>query len=343
MADLIGKLTTGGWQIIAPVTFAPDHTGGYFSECFFVEREEKKAFLKLMDISQFADFGRLLQGLSEFKYETELVRHSTEKRLSRVVRLLESGELETDPTNTIPLLRTLPYLIFERGEGDIRATVDVSQNVSNKWRFCVLHRAVSGLLQLHQANIAHQDIKPSNVIRFIDNELKIGDLGRSTQRGNSAPHDTLRVAGALSYAPFELQYSYIMPDWIHRRLATDVFHIGCLLVYVFTNIVLPAHVFKHLELVYHPDKWGDPYLQVVPHIKAALELSITELAEDFPQLYRAELISIVRDMCNPDPMNRGVGPGPRSNVGTTLWLQKFVSKFDILEKRASLLARQNYA
>ncbi len=341
MPNLIGMKTISGWTITEKVTFAPDHTGGYFSECFYVEKDNVKSFLKLLDISNFTDIGKLLQGLSEFKYETQLVQVSTEKRLSRVVRLVESGELEVDPNNAVPVLRKVPYLIFERGQGDIRSTVDVSKSVSDKWRFCILHRATSGLLQLHQANIAHQDLKPSNVLLFSNEQLKIGDLGRSTQRGNNAPHDSLQIAGALSYAPFELQYSYLLPDWVQRRLATDVFHVGCLLVYIFTNIVLPTHVFDRLAPIYQPTAWGDPYPQVVPHIKAALEQSLLELADDFPLLFKDELIAIVRDMCNPDPERRGVGLGPRSNVGTTLWLQKFVSRFDIMEKRAGLPARNN--
>lgn len=343
MSNRIGKKTTGGWTIVEPVIFASDHTGGYFSECFYVERGSEKAFLKLLDISNIVDFGELLQGLSEFKYETQIVQLSTDRRLSRVVRLVESGELEVDPSNPIPILRTLPYLVFERGEGDIRETVDVSKIVSDKWRFCILHRAASGLLQLHQANIAHQDLKPSNVLRFADEQLKIGDLGRSTLRGNSAPHDSLGIPGALSYAPFELQYSFVLADWIQRRLATDVFHVGCLMVYVFTNIVLPAHVFDRLDPVYKPSAWGDPYPQVVPHIKAALEKSLAEMAEDFPLAFREDMISMVRDMCNPDPEKRGTGSGPRSDAGTSLWLQKFVSRFDIMEKRAGLAARKQNA
>lgn len=181
MADLIGKSTPGGWTIVEAVQFSADHTGGFFSECFYVERGAEKAFLKLIDISGFSSFEELLQGLTAFKYETQLVAMSTQKGLSRVVRLIESGELEVDAANPIPLLQKLPFLIFERGEGDSRGTVDISQAVSDKWRFCILHRSAAGLMQLHQANVAHQDLKPSNVIRFSSEMLKIGDLGRSSQ------------------------------------------------------------------------------------------------------------------------------------------------------------------
>ena len=343
MPNLIGKKTIKGWEIVEALALPPDHTGGYFSKCYFVERGSDKAFLKLIDISQIKDFAQLFQGLAEFRYETQLVQASTNKRLSRVVRLLESGELEVDPTNPTPILQKLPYLVFERGQGDIRDTVDVSKSVLDKWRLCVLHRAASGLLQLHQANIAHQDIKPSNVIRIADDDLKIGDLGRSSQRGNAAPTDNYEIAGAFTYAPFELRYSYILPDWVRRRLATDVFHVGCLVVYVFTNIILPIHVLDRLAPPFQPSVWGDPYPQVIPQIKEALEKSLSEIAGDFPVEFREELVSIVRDMCNPDPEKRGIGQGPRSSAGTSLWLQKFVSRFDIMEKRANIVARHRNA
>ena len=340
MANIIGMATAGGWKVSEAVTFPADHTGGYFSECFYVEKGPEKAFLKLLDISRFPDMGQLMQGMSEFAYETELVKLSTAKGLSRVVRLLESGELEVDPSNAIPVLRRIPFLVFERGEGDIRSTVDVSHPVTDKWRFCVLHRAAAGLLQLHKANIAHQDLKPSNVIRITGEELKIGDLGRSTIRGRSAPHDSLSIAGARSYAPFELRYSYELADWLQRRIATDVFHVGCLTVYVFTNVVLPGLVFQKLDQAYHPAEWGDPYMGVVPHIKAALQEALDDLEKDFPEAFQKELCAIVSDMCDPDPNRRGLGSGVRSSVGTTLWLQSFVSRFDILAKRASVLIKQ---
>lgn len=343
MADLIGRTTAGGWVIVEKIKFPPDHTGGYFSESFFVERGKERAFLKLMDITNFGDLQELLAGLAGFSYETKLISHTTDRGLSRVVNLLESGELEVDPGNPIAVLRRLPYLVFERGVGDIRRTVDVSAAVSEQWRFCVLHKTAAGLLQLHQANIAHQDLKPSNVIQIADDNLKLGDLGRSSMRGNAAPHDGLSVAGAHSYAPFELTYSYVLPDWIERRIATDVFHMGCLAVFVFTNIVLPAAVYSRLEPAYQPGTWGDSYEGVVPHLKAALARTLAEISNDFPVAFRHDLSALVADMCNPDPLKRGSGNKSGSSIGTTLWLQKYVSRFDLLEKRSRMNSKISHA
>lgn len=332
----IGTATKDGWVVVQQVQFPADHTGGYFSESYIVEKEKKRAFLKLLDVSVFGTLANLQQGLAEFSYETHLAKYSVEKKLARIVRLLESGELEVDPANTVPFLRTVPYLVFELGVGDIRGTVDVSKSVTNRWRFCVLHRASAALLQLHQANVAHQDLKPSNVIQIASDDLKLADLGRSTMRGLAAPHDVYDIPGSKRYAPYELRYSYLLPDW-QRRIATDVFHVGCLAVFVFTNVVLPGMVFDELEPPYRPDAWGDPYLAVVPHIQSALARSLHTLSNDFPAPFRDELVGIVGDMCHPDPSLRGSGKGPRSDVGTAVWLQRFVSRFDILAKRAGVI------
>ena len=115
--------------------------------------------------------------------------------------------------------------------------MDVSKTVSDQWRFFVLHQTALALLQLHQQSIAHQDVKPSNVLLFGADKLKLGDLGRSSLRGKPAPHDAMHVAGAWNYAPFEQRYAHLPADWLERRLSTDVFHLGCLVVFAFTNIV----------------------------------------------------------------------------------------------------------
>lgn len=334
--DLTGMTTPQGWTLASKVAFPSDHTGGHFSDCYHGERGGDKAFVKVLDISSAKGLNELLANLSSFQYETGLVTFSTQQRMSRVVRLLESGELVADPTNPTEVLRNLPFLVFERGDGDIRESVDVSAKVSNHWRLTILHQTAAGLIQLHRGNIAHQDLKPSNVLRIGDTSLKVADLGRSSRRGAVAPHDTLDVPGALKYAPFELSYSYVLPDWTKRRLATDVFHMGCLTMYVFTNVVFPTEVFARMDPVYRPGKWGDPYPSVIPHIKTAMEEVLADVSVDLPDAFRGDLVPLIRDLCNPDPESRGTAIGSLRNVGTSLWLEKFVSRFAALTKRAAI-------
>lgn len=332
--DLIGKTTAAGWKITQPVIHGADHTGGYFSSCFNVERGDEKAFLKALDIEKF-DIGQLSDLVSAFEYETRLVHLCRERRLRRIVQVLDSGTIERD--HAVPLLRKVPYLVFEvANAGDIRPTVDVSKAVNDEWRFFVLHQTAAALMQLHKEAIAHQDLKPSNVLRFSGEVLKLGDLGRSSLRGVAAPHDSLPCAGALNYAPFEQRYSYEVADWVERRLTTDVFHLGCLATYVFTNIVLPQYVMQRLPSAYSPEHWGGPYVDVLPHIRSAFVAAVGELSGDFPARYRSDLEALVLDLCDPDPAKRGrVALGPNRSPDL-LWLQRVTSKLDALEKASRL-------
>lgn len=332
--NLQGKTTPGGWFVGEPVTFAADHTGGYFSNCFYVEKDGKTAFLKALDIEKF-DISQLMGVMAGFEYESELLKICKDKRLSRIVQVIESDRIERDP-NASAVLRYVPFLVFELAEGDIRNSVDASSAVSDQWRFYVLHQTTLALMQLHGQAIAHQDLKPSNVLLFGADKLKLGDLGRSSLRGKQAPHDGLALPGARNYAPFEQRYSHVPADWVERRLSSDVFHLGCLTVFSFTNICFPEYVMEKLPEPYRPDNWGAAYIEVMPHIQSSLAIAIQEISVDFPSRFRANLISIVLDLCHPDPSRRGRANTEGSSVAGLLWLQRYASRFDILEKTSRI-------
>ncbi|MCW5613189.1 MAG: hypothetical protein KIS83_21330 [Rubrivivax sp.] len=338
--NLEGKTTPGGWVIRGKVMFGDGHTGGHFSDCYFVEKDGQRAFLKALDIEKF-DIQHLMGLLAGFAYESDLLALCRDNRLGRIVQVIESDRIERDPAAP-PVLRYVPFLIFELADGDIRDSVDLTKAVSDQWRFQILHQTTLALLQLHKQQIAHQDLKPSNVLRFEGERLKLGDLGRSSLRGRPAPHDNMPIAGASSYAPFEQRYGYLREDWLERRLSVDVFHLGCLAVFSFTNICFPEYVLKKLPEPYRPDNWGDSYLQVIDHVRAAMIDALNELSIEFPQRFRSELVSIVRDLCHPDPTKRGrTDTGFKYSAGP-LWLERYVSKFDILEKKARIRqANQN--
>lgn len=332
--NLQGKTTPAGWRIGERVEFAADHTGGHFSDCYFVEKDGKRAFLKALDIEKFS-IDQVMGLMDGFRYESHLLSVCREKKLGRIVHVLESDQVERDP-NAPPILRHVPFLIFELADGDIRDSVDLSKEVSNQWRFQILHQTTLALLQLHKEQIAHQDLKPSNVLRFGKERLKLGDLGRSSLRGKPAPHDSLSIAGAQTYAPFEQRYGYLREDWVERRFSTDVFHLGSLTVFLFTNICFPEYVIQKLAEPYRPSNWGDSYERVIDHVQAAMVTGLADISNDFPDTFRNELINIVKDLCDPDPTTRGrMGVEPRTRT-SSLWLERYVSRFDILEKQARI-------
>ncbi len=337
MRDLIGKTTPEGWFLEQAATFPADHTGGYFSKCFHVTRKGQKAFLKALDLDKF-DIFKIVSFFAEFQYEQETLTICRDKRMNRIVRLLEAGAIHRGD-GFHPIQSQVPFIVFELADGDIRSTLDITKAISNRWRFFVLHQTTLGLMQLHGGQIAHQDLKPSNVLRFGDKELKLGDLGRSTDRGRPAPHDGLARPGHINYAPFEQLYSYNAPaEWAQRRISSDVFQLGTLVTYAFTSVVLPRYVMAKTDPTYLPDNWGGTYADVMPFLQANLVQSVHEISADLPAPFRDELVQIILDLCHVDPLQRGKFGSKNGEPNMNpLWLQRYVARFDILGKKASIL------
>ncbi|MGV3727662.1 protein kinase domain-containing protein [Hydrogenophaga sp.] len=343
MLDLVGRTTQDGWHLERPATFPIDHTGGYFSQCFHVTRDGQQAFLKALNLDKF-DIMQMMTYFAEFQYEQGTLAVCRDSKLNRIVRLLEVGALDRGE-GFIPIQRQAPFIVFELAEGDIRDSIDVSKKIPHRWRFFVMHQTTLGLMQLHSAQIAHQDLKPSNVLRFGTNQLKLGDLGRATHRTRPAPHDALNRPGHINYAPFEQRYNYTIPaEWAQRRISADVFQLGTLLAYSFTSVVLPSKVLGTIDPTYHPKNWGGTYSDVMPFLQAHLVKCIMDISDDLPEQYRDELVQMILDLCHTDPLQRGKlgSKNGTPNIGP-LWLQRYVSRFDILEKHSSMLGGNNNA
>jgi len=342
-AGTFAEFPQDGWYLEKAATFAADHTGGYFSQCFHVTRNNQKAFLKALNLDKF-DLRTLMTYFAEFQYEQDTLTVCRDNRMNRVVRLLEAGSIDRGDGFT-QIQRQVPFIVFELADGDIRSSIDITKNVPNSWRFFVLHQTALGLMQLHGAQIAHQDLKPSNVLRFGDKALKLGDLGRSTHRGRPAPHDGFSRPGHINYAPFEQRYQYTAPaEWAQRRISSDVFQLGALLAYAFTSVVLPSYMLGTIDPNYHPDNWGGTYADVIPFLQAHLVSTVNEISVDLPEPFRDELTKMILDLCNVDPLQRGKmgAKNGHPNVGP-LWLQKYVSRFDIMGKRAAILENSIHA
>ena len=274
---------------------------------------------------------------AEFQYEQDTLSVCRDAGMDRVVRLIEAGVIDRgDGFN--PIQSQVPFIVFELADGDVRSTLDISKPISNKWRFVVLHQTTLALMQLHGGQIAHQDLKPSNVLRFGDAKLKLGDLGRSTDRRRPAPHDGLPLPGHINYAPFEQLYNYTAPaEWEQRRISADVFQLGTFVAYSFTSVVLPRYVLSQISPHYHPDNWGGTYADVMPFLQDQLVKSVHELSTDLPASFRDELVQIILDLCHTDPLLRGkLGVKSGKPNMNQLWLQRYVSRFDILGKKASI-------
>ena len=333
---LVGKELPNGWKVEKLIDRPETATGGNFSTSYIVHASNgERAFLKAMDYKRALkspDPANALEAMTTaYNFERALLEKCKSNRLSRIVRVLDSGTLqpqaEEDPSSVVQ------YLIFELADHDIRSFVDWSQAFETGWALRTIHQAAAGLQQLHSVEVAHQDVKPSNVLIFKDQHSKLGDLGRASDRHNTSPHDGLDYAGDPTYAPPELLYGYIPQDWRVRRLGCDVYLLGSLVVFFFTSVSMTHLLFKRLDKKHHYKHWGGTYDEVLPYLQHEFVQIIRELREKIRTDVADEVATLVDQLCNPDPQRRG-HPKNLQSSSNQYSLERYVSTFDRLAKHA---------
>jgi eukaryotic-like serine/threonine-protein kinase len=177
----------------------PALRGGQFSCGYKVKKDGKIAFLKALDYSKAEDIAlatgidtlTALQGLiNAYQFERNLLQQCKQKRMDRIVMALEDGSVRVD-TGTFGEVN---YLIFEEADGDVRKHLSLFHNLNVLWILKCLHHVATGLYQLHSAKVAHQDLKPSNVLVFDGNLSKVADLGCASIQGTISPRDELELS-----------------------------------------------------------------------------------------------------------------------------------------------------
>ena len=234
---LTGLRLPEGWKVVRLLEHSPVATGGCFSCGYEVESDTgDRAFLKALDYSgafRSPDPAQALNAMTAaYIFERDLLVRCRERGLDRVVGAVASGKVVLDDD---PAAGLVEYLIFERADGDVRQQMSDLAAFDLRWRMLCLRHVATALKQLHGELIAHQDVKPSNVLLF-DRDSKLADLGRAACKGLSPPHEALEVAGDPSYAPPELLYGFVSPEWSVRRLGCDSYLLGSMLVWFFTGL-----------------------------------------------------------------------------------------------------------
>ena len=169
--QLVGKELPNGWKVEKLIDRPETATGGHFSTSYIVRSDNgEKAFLKAMDYTKAlksSDPARALQIMTAaYNFERDILEKCKSRNLSRIVRVLDFGTLppqDGDASNVVE------YLIFELAKHDIRSFVGWEQDFDTAWALRTMHQATAALQQLHSVEIAHQDVKPSNVLIFENN------------------------------------------------------------------------------------------------------------------------------------------------------------------------------
>ena len=212
--------------------------------------------------------------------------------------------------------------------------METSQDLDVAWVFRSLHNIAAGLDQLHGIGIAHQDLKPSNVLIFTgQRSSKLADLGRAALKGQEPPHYGEAPAGDYSYAPPELLYDTPVGSWEQRRLACDAYHLGSMISSLFTTVAMTPLVLLGLPPHLHWSKWGGAYPEALAFLRPAFAEATEYVVREIPATYRGDVEPALRQLCEPDPTLRG-HPRDRARVGSSFGLRRYVSLFDRLSRRA---------
>lgn len=336
--SLLGLDLPNGWKVIEALP-APKYqggTGGFFSTGYIVEKGGQRAFMKALDFSaalQAPDPALALQSLTEaYNFERQVLINCRDKRLSRIILALDDGKINVDPKSPVGVVQ---YLIFELAENDVRKQLNRHQDLDLAWRLRTIHQVAVGLRQLHNEEIAHQDLKPSNVLLVKEAGGKLADLGCAAIRSGKAPRDGLEIPGDPTYAPPELLYHYVPGDWATRRFGCDLYLLGSMLAFVFSSASMTHMLFSNLDPSMLPGRWTDTYVSVLPYLRDAMDRAIRDVTVSMPPQVRGDLESALRQLCDPDPSKRG-HPLARVQIGSPYSLERHISLLDLLSRKAEV-------
>ena len=249
-------------------------------------------------------------------------------QIRRVIRVIGQGSIA---------IKGFPYevhyILLELADNDLREHATKQKTLDSALNMRILHQVALAVEALHFHSIAHQDLKPSNVLMFDGETAKVGDLGHAHDRGIPRPGFSEALAGDPAHAPMEQLYAYKLTEWTTRRLAADLYLLGSLSVFMFTNLSLTVQIDGQLRPEHHWDVWSDGYIQVLPYVREAWDVALEEFSDCIDPHIREELTLLTRYLTNPDPQKRG-HPKNHTSSGSNYNIRRICSRFEVLAKKA---------
>lgn len=334
--DLEGKTLKSGWKVLKKVKSKPGSSGGNFSVCYLAEKDGQHGFLKAINVLTFLNEDEvdlpkaMAESLNTFNFEKEVLERCRSNNLSKVSKLLEAGSENIDGY----LIKNVHYLIFEKADSDVREHINYANEIDFAWKLRSLHNISIGIKQLHNIDISHQDIKPSNIFVFNQKLSKLGDLGRSLSGTIMGPHSSRNFAGDGRYAPPEVFHKYVLPDWKDRVFAIDCYLLGSMASYYIVGHSMTALLSKNIN--------GNisiltlSFEQALSYWITAFEDALEALDNELIALHYEDkdlLLSTIRMLCYPDPRRRGHIKNIKG-IGSNFSMERFIEIFNRLARKA---------
>lgn len=286
----------------------------------------------------------------DFKNEGVLLTKLTRARA--VVDIVETrvDTIQLQSPLGVPVPMALHTHVLEYGDGMLEELVEsdtVRQNWDwserlDHWRSCIL-----GIHEMHLKRIVHRDLKSSNCLLFLKNKdvpCKVSDLGRARDLDKLAhlpAQDYIAGRGDMRFAPPELLWLRGSPDDDEAHRAADLYALGSLLFELGTGQGITAAALPtprdavHMALA---DRRAG-IQRDLGALRPRYEMPLTQFHHACPDAIRNEATALVRQLCDPDPTQRGMkvsGRRPAAGEGLN-WLLR---KADILQKRLKHNAAQ---
>jgi serine/threonine protein kinase len=331
--SLEGKTLQTGWKVIEKAKSKPGSTGGNFSVCYLVEKDNQIGFLKAINILSFLNSKvdlllAMTEMLNTYNFEKEILSRCKNKNLSKVSKLLEASFENFDEY----LVPNVYYMIFEKADSDVRNHLNFSSLIDDVWKLKSLHNVATGIMQLHKINISHQDVKPSNVFIFEDGISKVGDLGRALSETLVAPHSDLNFSGDTRYAPPEVFHGYVMPEWKDKVFAIDCYLLGSMASFYFTGQNMTALLSQKINSSINILSLN--FENALPYWIIAFDEALEVIKDHTQEIDGQEkLLEAIRMLCFPDPRKRGHVKNLKQ-VGNNFQMERFVEIFNLLSRKA---------
>jgi serine/threonine protein kinase len=309
--NLQGLTTDCGWEIFEKVS-SKQHSGG--NHCVrYLARNDKGdvAFLKAMDLSrafkfQARDRLQVINDLTgHYLFERDILSKCKDKNMTKVVVPLSAGEIRL--ANQPAPLDEVYFIIFEKAETDLRqAFLNSPPQIWYSFFRAIKHTCL-GLEQLHGAGIAHQDIKPSNILNFKKDISKIADLGRVIDAEGDSPFAHLHFAGDPNYAPIEILLNVSVNNFNERYLA-DLNAVGSLIYQTLMGVQITGALTSEAILI-SPAIQRMSYQQALPVYETAFFTIMDRLYQESEVRFDADIanaiVGTLTEMCHPDYKKRG--------------------------------------